>query len=117
MEGVGHRGANGGEQGKSRVSVSFVLLAGCTAFDVFMDIGGQTGPPEFSRDMLMGFQVSRVASHFMIMTMLEDRVVEGFIIGNIDVSLVGEDTCFNLPVRKAGTKWECHIPEFNQVQP
>ena len=45
----------------------------------------------------------------MIMTSLEDRVVEGFVIGGIDVTLVGEDTCFDLPVGKAGVEWEWNI--------
>ena len=38
LEGAGCRGVNGGEQGNSGMSVGFVLLAGCTALDIFMDI-------------------------------------------------------------------------------
>ena len=45
----------------------------------------------------------------MIVTTLEDRVVEGFLVGDIDATLVGEDSCFNLPVRKVGAEWERDI--------
>ena len=45
----------------------------------------------------------------MFVATLEDRVVEGFIVGNIYTALVGEDACFDLPVRKAGMEWERDI--------
>ena len=38
LEWVGGGGADGGEQWDGGVSVSFVLLAGCTAFNVFADV-------------------------------------------------------------------------------
>ena len=38
LEGVECEGANGGEQGCSRVHIRFVLLAGCTTLDVFVDV-------------------------------------------------------------------------------
>ena len=62
LEGAGCSGVNGGEWGNGRVCISFVLLAGCTTLDVFGDIGGQTGPPEFSCNELTGLQVTWVAS-------------------------------------------------------
>ena len=34
LEGAGGRGANGSEWGNGRMGVGFVLLAGCTAFDI-----------------------------------------------------------------------------------
>ena len=40
----------------------------------------------------------------MIMATLEDRMVEGFVVGYIYATLVGKDACFNLPVRKVGMK-------------
>ena len=74
---------NGGEWGNCRVCVGLVLLADCTPFNVFADVRGQTRPPEFSHDELASFQVPGVASSFMVMAMLEDRVAEGFVVGNI----------------------------------
>ena len=50
LEGAGRGGANGGERRDGRVGVGFVLLAGCTAFDILADVGGQARPPEFCRD-------------------------------------------------------------------
>ena len=38
LERVGGQGVNGGERGNSGISVGLVLLAGCTALDVFADI-------------------------------------------------------------------------------
>ena len=55
LEGAGCRGADGGEQGNSGVSVSFVLLALGAALDVFTDIGCEAEPPEFSCDELVSF--------------------------------------------------------------
>ena len=58
LEGAGRGGADGGEWGNSRMGVGLVLLAGCTSLDIFADIGGEAGPPEFCSDKLAGFQVS-----------------------------------------------------------
>ena len=38
LKGAGCRGVNGSEQGNSGMSVGFVLPAGCTALDIFMNI-------------------------------------------------------------------------------
>ena len=69
--------------------VCLVLLANCTTFNVFLDIGGRARPLELSSNKLAGFQVTRVADGFVIMAMLEDGVVKGFIIGDIDPTLIG----------------------------
>ena len=74
LEGAGCGGANGGEQWDSRMGVGFVLLAGCTTFDIFADIGGEVRPPEFSRDKLPGFQIAGVTGTLMVMAMLENSV-------------------------------------------
>ena len=58
------------------MGIGFVLLAGCTAFNVFMDIGGQARPPEFSHDELAGFQVPRVAHSVVVVAALEDGMAE-----------------------------------------
>ena len=55
LEGVGCRGANGGERGNCRMSIGFVLLAGCTTLNVFADVRGKAWPPEFGSDELAGF--------------------------------------------------------------
>ena len=41
---------------------------------------------------------------FMVMAPLENSVMEGVVIGDIDVALIGQDVCFDLPVREAGTE-------------
>ena len=82
-------GANGGKWGNSRVSISLVLLASCATFDVFVNIGGQARPPKFSCNELMGFEVPGVTSSFVIEAALEDRVVKGVVIGDVDTALVG----------------------------
>ena len=55
MEGAGCGGVDGGERRDSRMGISFVLLAGHAAIDVFTDVGGKAGPPEFGCDKLSGF--------------------------------------------------------------
>ena len=104
LERAGRKGANGGEQRDGGMGISLVLLAGCTAFDVFTDVGGKAGPPEFCHDKLSGFQVARVTSTFAVMATLENSVTEGVVIGDIDAVLIGQDACFNLPVGEAGTE-------------
>ena len=69
--------------------VCLILLAGCTVFNVFVDVGGGARPPEFSSNKLVGFRVAGMSSSPMIMAMLEDGVVKGFIIWDIDATLVG----------------------------
>ena len=83
LEGVRHRGASGGERGNSGVCVGLVLLTGCIIFDILANVGGQAGPPDFSHNELASFQVSGVASGFIIMATLKDGVAKGFVIGNI----------------------------------
>ena len=56
------------------MGVGFVLLAGCAAVDIFSDLGSKAGPPKFSCNELASFQVARVASHFVVMTTLENSV-------------------------------------------
>ena len=51
----GHRGTNGCEWGNSGVCVGLVLLAGCTAFHVFVDLRGQARSPEVSHNELGSF--------------------------------------------------------------
>ena len=106
MEGAGRGGVDGGERRDGRMDVGFVLLAGCTTFDVFTDIGGKAGPPEFSCDKLLGFEVARVTSTFVVVATLEDSVPQGVVIWDIDAALIGQDACFNLPVGEAGTEGE-----------
>ena len=89
LEGAGGGGVNGGERWNGGVGVGFVLLAGGTAFNILADIGGEAGPPKFRRDELSGFQVAGVAGTLMVVATLEDSVAEGFIVGDVDTTLVG----------------------------
>ena len=58
LEGAGRRGANGSERRDSGMGISFVLLAGRAALNVFADVGGEAGPPEFGCNELSGFEVA-----------------------------------------------------------
>ena len=89
LEGSEGGGANGGKWGNGRMGIGFVLLAGCTALNIFTNIGSKARPPKFSCDELASFQVARVASGFVVMAALEDGVTEGVVIGDIDTVLVG----------------------------
>ena len=91
------------------VSVSFVLLAFSTAFDVLADKGSEAQPPELRGDQLAGLQEAGMASRFVIMAMFKYGVPQLIIGGNIDAALVGEDSGFDLPVGKAGAEWEGNI--------
>ena len=104
LEGAGRGGANGGEQRDGGVGISLVLLAGCTAFNVFADVGGKAGPPELCGDELAGFQVAGMTSTPMIMATLENSVTEGVVIGDIDATLISQDARFNLPIGEVGTE-------------
>ena len=50
-----------------------------------------------------------MASHFMAMTVLKDGAVKGFIVQDVDMTLVSQDTSFNLPVREVGAEGEMDI--------
>ena len=93
LEGAGCGGVDGSEWGNSGMCVHLILLAGCTAFDVFTDVGGQARPPELGSDKLAGLQVARMSSSFIIMVTLEDGAVKGFIIGDIHRCNPGRSKC------------------------
>ena len=88
------------------MGVGLVLLAGSTAFNIFADVGGETGPPRFRCNKLSGFQVAGVSGTLMVMATLENSVAEGIIVRDIDTALVGQDARFDLPVGEAGTEGE-----------
>ena len=50
-----------------------------------------------------------MASHFMVMTILKDGVAEGFIVRDVHPTLVGEDACFDLPIREVEMEGERNI--------
>ena len=86
--------------------VNLVLLAKGTAFDVSADEGGESGPPELSGNQLMCFQETGVSSQCVIMAVCKDGAAKGVICGNVDMSFVSEDTCFDLPICKSGPEGE-----------
>ena len=43
---------------------------------------------------------------FVVVTLLENGVAEGIVVGDIDTTLVGHDACFDLPVGEAGMEGE-----------
>ena len=84
--------------------VGLVLLASSTAFDIFSDVGRETGPPEFGSNPLLGFKVARVSSRFVVMTLFKNGMMEGVVIRDIDTSLISENTGFMFPVREMGAE-------------
>ena len=106
LKGAGRRGANGGEGQNGGVRIRFVLLAGGAAFNVLADIRGEAGPPEFRCDKLAGFKVAGVTGTLVVVTLLENGMAEGIVVGDIDMSLVGQDACFDLPVGETGAEGE-----------
>ena len=109
LERAGCGGANGGERWDGRVGIGLVLLAGGAAFNVFADVGGEAGPPEFQRDELSSFEVAGVTGAFVVVASLENGVAEGIVIGDIDTALIGQDARFDLPVGEAGTEGERNV--------
>ena len=89
LEGPGCGGANGGEWWNGRMRIRLVLLAGRAAFNVFADIGGEAGPPEFRCDELSSFEVAGVTGTFVVVASLDNGVAEGIVVGDIDVALIG----------------------------
>ena len=41
---------------------------------------------------------------FVVMTTLENSVTQGVVVGDVDPALIGQDACFDLPVRETGTE-------------
>ena len=106
LEGAGGGGANRSEWRDGGVGICLVLLAGRAALNVFADVGGEAGPPEFCCDELMSFEVAGVTGTFVVVTPLENGVAEETIVGDVDTTLIGQDACFDLPVGEAGTEGE-----------
>ena len=109
LERAGRGGVNGGEWRNSGVGICLVLLADRAAFNVFADVGGEAGPPEFRCDELSSFEVAGVTGTLMVMTPLENGVAEGVVVGDIDTTLIGQDACFDLPVGEPGAEGERDI--------
>ena len=84
--------------------VSLVLLAEGTALNIAANEGGKSGPPEFSGDQLACFQEAGVAGRFMVMAAFEDGAAKRVIGGDIDMALVSEDACLDLPISKSRAK-------------
>ena len=89
--------------------VGFVLLAFSTALDVAADKGDKTRPPELSSNQLAGFKETGVTSRFVIVASFKNGTVEGVIGGNVDVTFVGEDSSFDLPVSETRAEGERNI--------
>ena len=87
--------------------IRFALLANCISLNIFVHERCEARPPEFKGDKLAGFQISRVAHSLMVMATSKDGPVERGVGGNVNTSLVGEDTLGILPIRQTRTEgWE-----------
>ena len=86
--------------------VNLIVLACGAAFNISVDEGSKSWPPELSSDQLSGLKETRVAGGFMVMALFEDVAVEGIISGDIDTAHIGEDTSLDLPVSEAGAEGE-----------
>ena len=81
--------------------VDLVLLTGGAALNITADEGSEARPPKFCSDELAGFKEARVSSGLVIVASLEDSTAERVISRDIDVTFVGEDAGFYLPVGEA----------------
>ena len=69
--------------------IDFMLLTGCTAMDVAVDIRGKAWPPKLQGNELASFENARVTNSGMIMVTSDNGVAEVGISRNIDMTLVG----------------------------
>ena len=70
------------------MSVRFVLLARDTAFNVFAHKLHKAWPPEFSGNELTGLEIPGMAGSLVVMAVGKDRVMEGALWRNIDMTFV-----------------------------
>ena len=89
--------------------ISFILLAGGAAFNISVDEGSESRPPELSSNELMGFKETGMVGRFMVMAPLEDGAAEGVISGDVDTVFIGEDTGLDFPVSKAGVEGQGNV--------
>ena len=89
--------------------VSLVLLAEGTAFNISVDEGSESGPPEFGGDQLASFQEAGVAGRFVIMAVLENSAAKGVVRRDVDAALVSEDSRRDLPVSEPGTEGKRNV--------
>ena len=99
LERAGGSRANGGEGRNSGMCVEFILLTNGASLNIFAHEGSEAKLPEFGGHQLVGFQIARMTSHFMVMALDEDGLSEGWVRGHIDMALVGEDPLGILPIK------------------
>ena len=102
LEGSRGKGSDRGERWNGGMGIQLILLAGSASFDILPDKLHETRPPEFCYNKLMGFKVTWVASSLMVITLVNSTLSKCIVWGNVNVSLVGEDTLRDLPVRQTG---------------
>ena len=98
LEGAKGVGFDQDEREGGEVCVRLVLLACGTALNVLAYELRKTQPPELSSDELAGFEVARVTSSLVVMTVGKDGAMERVVQGDIDTSLVGEDVVVKPPI-------------------
>ena len=83
------------------MGIGFVLLARGTSMDITANVRGEAWPPKFRGNQLASFENARMASSGVIMVPSDDRVAKSSISGNVDASLVSQDTSIVAPVGEA----------------
>ena len=104
LEGARAGGWNGEERGSRRMGVNFVLLARCASADKAANVRGEAGPPKLRGDQLASFENAWMARCGMIMVSCHDGAAQVSICGDIDASLVSQDSSVVVPIGKAGAK-------------
>ena len=104
LEGAGAGGRNGEEWRTGWMGVHLVLLARGAAADIATDVRGKARPPKFRGNKLASFEDARVARSGMVMVASHDRVAESSIRRDVDPTLVSQDPCIVMPIRKAGAE-------------
>ena len=98
LEQVGRGGGDRDKWWGRWVGVHLVLLAYCTSFNILLDKGSKSRPSKLSGDELVGFQDTRVPSSRVVMVFGDSQLTQVRLFGDIDMTLVGQDTPFVCPI-------------------
>ena len=101
LEGVRYMRLDLGERGNGGVCAQLILLAGGTAFNVFIHKLGETWPPKLRSNELVSLEIAGMTGGFMVVAVGKDGVVEGIVRRDIGMSFVAEDMIVVLPIQEA----------------
>ena len=86
------------------MGIGFILLTRHTSINVFLDELGHSWPPVSSSQELFSFQVSGESSSLVIMELSDQVQSEVVLIGDVNSSLVGENSSVIRPITELGSE-------------